>query len=71
MNTPENKTAPENNTEKSKQTGDDSVLEKIARAIDPPSREISDEELIDPGKNIPDSPAIGNKENKPKPPDAK
>jgi hypothetical protein len=65
---------PANNTEKSKQTGDDSVLEKIARAaraIDPPSREISDEELIDPGKNIPDSPAIGNKENKPKPADAK
>jgi hypothetical protein len=69
MNTPAN--TPANNTEKSKQTGDDSVLEKIARAIDPPSREISDEELIDPGKNIPDSPAIGNKENKPKPADAK
>lgn len=29
------------------------VLEKIARAIDPPSREVSDAELIDPGKNTP------------------
>jgi hypothetical protein len=32
---------------------DDGMLEKIARAIDPPSREVSDAELIDPGANTP------------------
>jgi hypothetical protein len=40
---------------KSKNSGDDGILEDIARAIDPPSREISDEELNDPGANTPDS----------------
>ncbi len=29
------------------------VLEKIAETIDPPSREISTDELLDPGSNIP------------------
>lgn len=33
--------------------GDDSVLEKVARTIAPPSREVSDAELIDPGANSP------------------
>jgi hypothetical protein len=32
---------------------DEGLLEKIARAIDPPSRETSDAELIDPGSNSP------------------
>lgn len=32
---------------------DDGMLEKLAQTIDPPSREISDEELADPGANIP------------------
>ena len=40
--------------------GDEGVLEKIAKTIAPPSREVSDAELIDPGAN---SPAA-----KPKPP---
>jgi hypothetical protein len=35
---------------------DESILEKVAQAIDPPSREISDEEILDPGKNIPRAP---------------
>jgi hypothetical protein len=34
--------------------GDDkTLLEKAAQLIDPPSREVSDDELIDPGSNIP------------------
>lgn len=37
-----------------KQGKDEGVLEKIARTIDPSGREISDDELIDPGSNIPD-----------------
>lgn len=31
-------------------------LEKLAQTIDPPSREISDEEILDPGANIPREP---------------
>jgi hypothetical protein len=30
-------------------------LEKVAELIDPPGREITDDELLDPGANIPDS----------------
>ncbi len=60
--------AQRNDAEKSTQSADDGILEKIARAIDPPSREVSDEELIDPGANTPDSNPKG---NKPKPADAK
>lgn len=40
-----------------KQGKDDGMLEKIARTIDPSGREISDDELIDPGANIEDKPA--------------
>jgi hypothetical protein len=44
-----------NDTDKSIKNKNDSdgKLEKIARAIDPPAREISDAELIDPGSNSP------------------
>jgi hypothetical protein len=37
-----------------KKDKDQGLLEKIAHTIDPPSREVSDDELIDPGANIPD-----------------
>lgn len=43
------------NTDKPDQEKDKGTLEKIAQVIDPPGREISDDELIDPGKNIPDT----------------
>jgi hypothetical protein len=42
------------NPDKPDQDKDKGTLEKLAEAIDPPGREISDDELIDPGKNIPD-----------------
>ncbi len=45
--------APDNN--ESKQGKDEGVLERLAQTIDPPSREISDDELSDPGANIPAS----------------
>jgi hypothetical protein len=35
---------------------DEGTLEKIAKAIDPPSTDVSDDELIDPGANIRDFP---------------
>jgi hypothetical protein len=38
-----------------KDEGDEGLLERIAKAIDPPGRDVSDDELIDPGSNIPDS----------------
>lgn len=34
----------------------DTVLERLARAIDPPSREIPDEDILDPGRMTPKSP---------------
>lgn len=34
---------------------EDGLLEKAARLIDPPGREVNDEELADPGSNIPDT----------------
>jgi hypothetical protein len=43
------------NADKPDQQQDKGMLEKIADVIDPPGREISDDELIDPGKNIPDA----------------
>jgi hypothetical protein len=55
---------------KLEQTGDDGLLVKIARKINPPSREVSDEELIDPGANTPDSPAKDDKDYSSKPSDA-
>lgn len=39
----------------------DGALEHLARHIDPPGREIDDEELRDPGKNIPSSPVVDNR----------
>lgn len=39
--------------ESANQKEDEGKLEKIARAIAPPSREVSDAELIDPGANAP------------------
>lgn len=47
-------------TGESKEDKDEDLLEKAARFIDPPGRKISDDELIDPGANVPDSkPAPG------------
>lgn len=43
-----------NDTEKpAEDKDDDSVLERVAKTIAPPSREVSDAELIDPGANSP------------------
>jgi hypothetical protein len=42
------------NTDKSKNE-DENFLEKLVKAIDPPGREVSDAELIDPGANSPDA----------------
>jgi hypothetical protein len=44
-----------NDSNKSKNEEDESALEKMAKFIDPPSREVSDAELKDPGANTPDS----------------
>lgn len=44
---------------------DEGVLEKLARTVDPPSREISDEEILDPGKNIPREPMEKQDRDKP------
>jgi hypothetical protein len=43
------------------QPQDDSVLERIAKTIAPPSHEVSDDELKDPGKMTPDAPPTKNK----------
>ncbi len=40
---------------------DDSKLEQLARKIDPPGREVSDEELKDPGRMTPGSPPTDNR----------
>lgn len=56
MNSRTNSTQDDNRA--GKQGKDEGTLEKVARFIDPPGREISDEELSDPGANIP-SPAPG------------
>jgi len=37
------------------QSGEDGLLEKLARIIDPSGREISDDELIDPGTYVHDT----------------
>jgi hypothetical protein len=43
-----------NDTEKhGTEKDDESVLERVAKTIAPPSREVSDAELIDPGANAP------------------
>jgi hypothetical protein len=44
-----------NSNESKQESKDKGVLEKVAQTIDPPSREISDDELIDPGSNTPGS----------------
>lgn len=44
-------------SDESKQGKEDGALEKMAKFIDPPGREISDDELSDPGANIPDDDA--------------
>ncbi|GIZ52844.1 hypothetical protein [Noviherbaspirillum aridicola] len=41
------------------------MLEKLAQAVDPPGREISDEEILDPGANIPREPMERVDRNKP------
>ncbi len=43
------------------QPQDDSVLERIAKTIAPPSHEVSDDELKDPGKMTPGAPPTKNK----------
>jgi hypothetical protein len=43
------------------QPQDDSVLERIAKTIAPPSHEASDDELKDPGKMTPGAPPTKNK----------
>jgi hypothetical protein len=60
-------TVPKDDTGKSKPADDDGLLVKIARAINPPSREVSDAELSDPGANTPDSPPPDKQADKPKP----
>jgi hypothetical protein len=40
---------------KTGQGKDDGALEKMAQFINPPSREVTNDELADPGKNIPSS----------------
>lgn len=44
---------------------EEGMLEKLAHAVEPPSREISDDELIDPGANIPREPMEKVGRNKP------
>jgi hypothetical protein len=44
-----------------KQQKDDSVLERMAKTIAPPSHEVSDDELKDPGKMTPGAPPTKNK----------
>lgn len=38
---------------RNKRDGDEGVVDKIARTIAPPSREVSDDELADPGAHSP------------------
>jgi hypothetical protein len=44
-----------------KTTNDDTPLEKLAKKIDPPSREVSDGELRDPGSATPGAPPVDNR----------
>jgi hypothetical protein len=48
---PKSPEQPGNNEKK-----EEGKLEKIAKAIDPPSTDVTDDELIDPGANIRDIP---------------
>ncbi|MDB5798363.1 MAG: hypothetical protein JWP36_2265 [Paucimonas sp.] len=46
---------------KDRAEGDKSVLDRMARTIDPPSREIDDESLRDPGRATPGAPPTENR----------
>lgn len=50
---------PSNDT--SKPRPEDTALERIARKIVPPSTEVDDEDLINPGKMTPGSPPADNR----------
>lgn len=56
-----------------KQDKDEGLLEKVGKVLDPSGREVSDDELIDPGSNIPDSKPASTRPvpNNPKPADHK
>jgi hypothetical protein len=43
---------------------DEGKLEKIAKAIDPPGTDVSDDELIDPGANTREFPSRQNETNR-------
>ena len=51
--------------QKGKQNTDKGMLERIANTIDPPSRDISDDELLDPGSNIPNSKPVNPRKKPP------
>jgi hypothetical protein len=53
MNKQQNDTDKSGNNNAANRDEDKGTLEKIAETIAPPSREVSDEELIDPGANSP------------------
>jgi hypothetical protein len=53
MNKRQNDTDHSVNDNAGKRNEDEGVLERIAKTIAPPSREVSDAELVDPGANSP------------------
>jgi hypothetical protein len=40
---------------------DDNSLERLAKAIDPPGREVTDDDLIDPGRMTPGQTRVDNR----------
>lgn len=58
-------TRPHNDTNAGKQDKDQGALEKLANVIDPASREVSDDEIFDPGTNIPSSDRVLNESEAP------
>lgn len=58
-------TRPHTDTNAGKQDKDQGALEKLANLVDPASRHVSDEEIFDPGTNIPSSGRVLNESEAP------
>jgi hypothetical protein len=58
-------TRPHGDTNTGRQDKDKGALEKLANLVEPPSRDVSDEEIFDPGSNIPSSDRVLNESEAP------
>ena len=58
-------TRPHIDTNAGKQDKDQGALEKLANLVDPASRDVSDDQIFDPGANIPSSDKVLNESEAP------